>query len=132
MPASQDSLKGRLALYREVTLTVTGRKTGREISIPVWFVMESSDTLYLMPVQGSDTQWYKNVLRNPEVRISARDKEGKFQATPITDPKVVMHVIEAFRSKYGAADVKKYYSKFDVVVRVALSRGSADGSLKTT
>jgi hypothetical protein len=27
-------------------------------------------------------------------------------------------VIEKFREKYGAADVKKYYSKFDVAVLV--------------
>jgi hypothetical protein len=28
----------------------------------------------------------------------------------------VKSVIEKFREKYGAADVKKYYSKFDVAV----------------
>jgi hypothetical protein len=56
-----DSLKDRLSRYREINLTVTGRKSGRAISIPVWFVLED-DKLYLLPVQGSDTQWYKNVL----------------------------------------------------------------------
>ena len=74
-----------------------------------------------MPVQGSDTQWYKNVLHNPTIRISARGEEGEFQATPVTDSKVVESVIEAFRAKYGAEDVKKYYSKFDVAVRIDLS-----------
>jgi hypothetical protein len=28
----------------------------------------------------------------------------------------VSSVIEKFRAKYGAADVKKYYSKFDVAL----------------
>src|SRR5271166_4390075 len=121
MPTVKDSLKDRLARYREITISVIGRKSGREISIPVWFVLEGSGTLYLMPVQGSDTQWYKNVLHNPKIRISARGKEGSFQGIPITEPGAVKHVVEAFRAKYGAADVKKYYSKFDVAVRIDLS-----------
>jgi serine/threonine protein kinase len=32
----------------------------------------------------------------------------------------VQSVIEKFREKYGAKDVKKYYSKLDVAVRVEL------------
>jgi hypothetical protein len=123
MPTVEDSLKDRLARYREITITVMGRKSGRKISIPVWFVLEDN-TLWLMPVQGSDTQWYRNVLQNPKIWIAARGKEGSFQGTPITDPGVVKHVVEAFRTKYGAADVKKYYSKFDVAVRIDLLRTS--------
>jgi deazaflavin-dependent oxidoreductase (nitroreductase family) len=94
---------------------VTGRKSGHTISIPVWFVLED-DKLYLMPVQGSDTQWYKNVLKNASIRIEARDAEAKLKAVPITDAAQVKSVVEKFRAKYGASDVKKYYSKFDVAV----------------
>ena len=88
----------------------------------MWFVPEDSDTLYLLPVQGSDTQWYKNLLQNPKLWISARGKQGAFRAKSIKDPKVVKHVVEAFRAKYGSEDVKRYYSKFDVAVGVSLSR----------
>jgi deazaflavin-dependent oxidoreductase (nitroreductase family) len=122
MPTVKDSLKDRLARYRQITLTVTGRQSGRKISRPVWFVLEGSDTLWLLPVQGSDTQWYKNVLHNRKIRISARGEEGEFQATPLTDAKSVKAVVEAFRAKYGIEDVKKYYAKFDVAVRIDLSR----------
>ena len=115
MPSRSDLLKDHLSRYREIHITVTGRKTGREVSIPVWFVFED-DKLYLVPVQGSDTQWYKNVLRDPKLRVSARHANGEFKATPITDKKQVSSVIEKFRTKYGPADVKKYYSKFDVAV----------------
>jgi len=72
-------------------------------------------------VQGSDTQWYKNVLQNPSIRIDARGVEAKFQATPMTDAKAVKSVIDKFREKYGTEDVKKYYQKFDVAILVALS-----------
>ena len=116
MPTQEhSSLKDRLSRYREINITVTGRKSGRTISIPVWFVLDD-DKLYLLPVKGSDTQWYKNVLKNPSMHIDARGAEGEFKAVPLTDSKQVSSVVEKFRGKYGASDVKKYYSKFDVAV----------------
>jgi deazaflavin-dependent oxidoreductase (nitroreductase family) len=110
-----DALKDRLSRYREINITVTGRKSGRAISIPVWFVLED-DKLYLLPVQGSDTQWYKNVLNKPTIRIAARGAEAEVKVVPVTDATEVSSVVEKFRAKYGINDVKKYYSKFDVAV----------------
>lgn len=119
MPAHSDSLRDRLSRYREINITVTGRKSGKPISNPVWFVLEV-DKLYLLPVQGSDTQWYKNVLKNPAIRIEAGDATAEFQAVPVGDASKVSSVVEKFRKKYGASDVKKYYSKFDVCVLVPM------------
>jgi deazaflavin-dependent oxidoreductase (nitroreductase family) len=119
MPAQHDSLKDRLSRYSEIKISVTGRKSGRSITIPIWFVFDD-DTLYLLPVQGSDTQWYKNVLQNPSIRIDARGAEAQFRATPLTESKAVKAVIEKFREKYGVKDVKKYYSQFDAAVLVEL------------
>ena len=115
MATRNDALKDRLSRYREIRISVTGRKSGRTISIPIWFVSDE-ENLYLLPVEGSDTQWYKNVVNNPLMRIAARDAEGDFKAVPITDARQVSSVVEKFREKYGAKDVKKYYSKFDVAV----------------
>ena len=115
MPKRNNSLKDRLARSREISISVTGRKSGRTISIPIWFVLED-DTLYLLPVQGSDTQWYKNVLNNPLIRVDAGGTQVELRAVPITDAEQVASVIEKFRKKYGANDVKKYYSKFDVAM----------------
>ena len=98
-----------------------GRKTGKSISIPVWFVLEG-DKLCLLPVHGSDTQWYKNVLKKPAIRIDARGAEAEFRAKPITESKTVKSVIEKFREKYGAADVRRYYPKLDVAVVATLPR----------
>jgi deazaflavin-dependent oxidoreductase (nitroreductase family) len=120
VPRSTNDLEERLIRYRQIKISVIGRKSGKTISIPVWFVLEG-DKLYLVPVQGSDTQWYKNVLQNPSIRIDARGVEGEFRAVPVTSTKAVKSVVEKFREKYGAKDVKKYYSKFDVAVVVALS-----------
>ena len=120
MSNPKDDLKECLARYRQIKLSVIGRKSGQTISIPVWFVLEG-DTLYLLPVQGSDTQWYQNVLKNPSIRIDARGAQAKLGAQPITESKMVKSVIEKFREKYGAGDVKKYYSKFDVAVMAPLN-----------
>jgi hypothetical protein len=81
MPTAPEDLKRRLARYNEIEITVIGRKSGKPITNPVWFVLEG-DTLYLLPLQGSDTQWYKNVLqkrasheRNPCARVNDRRAE---------------------------------------------------------
>ena len=112
-------LKDRLATSSEIEISVVGRQTGRRIKVPVWFVLEG-DTLYLLPVKGSDTQWYKNLLQHRRIWISAADVVGEFDATPVTDPKIVASVVKKFRDKYGASEVKKYYSKFDVAVVVKI------------
>ena len=114
-PTQNDALKDRLSRSREITITVTGRKSGRAISIPVWFVWED-EKLYLLPVHGSDTQWYKNVLNNPTIRVGARGAEAEVKVVLVTEATQVSSVIEKFRAKYGTGDVKKYYSKFDVAV----------------
>jgi deazaflavin-dependent oxidoreductase (nitroreductase family) len=120
MPTQNESLRDRLSRYNEITITVTGRKSGRAISNPVWFAFEEGK-LYLLPVRGSDTQWYKNMLKNPKLRIDARGAEAELQAVPVTDAKQVSSVAEKFRDKYGAGDVKKYYAKFDVAVVAEMS-----------
>jgi len=114
-PANKKSLRDRLTRYRQIKLSVVGRKTGRMISRPVWFVLEG-DKLYLLPVSGSDTQWYQNVLNDPSIRVDARGVRAAFRAMPIRQRKSVNAVVKKFRGKYGAKDVKKYYSKFNVAV----------------
>lgn len=119
MATAKETLKDRLARYREIKITVIGRKSGKRISIPVWFVLEG-DNLHLLPVSGSESQWYKNVRKNPSITINARGVEAEFQGVPVTGAKAVKSVVEQFREKYGAGDVKKYYSGFDVAVLVKL------------
>ena len=51
---------------------------------------------------------------HPSIRIDARGVGAELRVQPVTESKMVKPVIEKFREKYGAGDVKKYYSKFDV------------------
>lgn len=121
MPVRNTTLKDQLSNVNEIEITVTGRKSGRKITLPIWFVSENG-TLYLLPVNGSDTQWYKNVLKTPAMRIKARSAEDEVTITPVSEAQQVSAVVEKFRAKYGAADVKKYYSKFNVAIIAQLPR----------
>ena len=120
MPRQPESLKERLAQARRIEISVIGRKTGRKRSYPVWHVVQGS-RLYLLPVRGSDTQWYRNLLRNPALGIAARGLKAKLRAAPITRSAGVASVIRKFGRKYKAHVVRKLYSKFDVAVRVHLA-----------
>ena len=119
MPAQSD-VKQQLSRSSEITISVTGRKSGRTISNPIWFVFEGN-TFYLLPVKGSDTQWYKNVLKNSVMRVESGGAEAEVKATSVTEANQVSSIVEKFRKKYGPGDVKKYYSKFDVGVIAQLS-----------
>ncbi len=104
----------------ELQLSVRGRKSGREIPRPVWFVLKEKELL-LLPVKGSSTQWYKNILKDPWAKISSAGQTYTGKTQPITSKKDVSEVVELFRKKHGAGEVKKYYPKPDVAARLPLT-----------
>jgi deazaflavin-dependent oxidoreductase (nitroreductase family) len=103
----------------EVEITTTGRVTGRQISAPVWFVRRGQ-TLYLVPGDGTDSQWYKNVLKTPAIRLAARGAVYSASATPITDPGAFAQVLGYFEAKYGRQSVHAYYPNPNVALEVPL------------
>ena len=116
---SKADLHQRLNRVYEITLSVKGRKSGRNIPRPVWFVHETN-TLYLLPVQGSDTNWYKNMLVDSKLKISVNGAEISARGKRITDNNRIDDIVKKFKSKYGEGDVKKYYTNFDVAVEFKL------------
>ena len=103
----------------EVNLTVTGRKSGRESTRPIWFV-EEGDRLLLLPVSGTGSNWYRNVLKTPEVRLAADGQELRTSVRPIEERAQVADVVEKFRAKYGNDQVEQYYPDQDAAVEVPL------------
>jgi deazaflavin-dependent oxidoreductase (nitroreductase family) len=101
----------------EVQLTVKGRRSGRSITTPVWFVLED-EMMFLLPMYGFKTQWYRNLQADPEISIAAKKRKLSAIAKPILDKAKIADVVNRFRSKHGEDEVKKYYVKFDVVVAV--------------
>ncbi|GBC71281.1 hypothetical protein HRbin02_01061 [Candidatus Calditenuaceae archaeon HR02] len=114
--AAEEFLKA-LRYTHELNITTVGRRSGKRISLPVWFVNEDRK-VYLLPVKGSDTNWYRNVLANPSMELAAGDKRLTVVARPLSDKKSVEKVVELFKRKYGESSIKRYYSKLDVCIEI--------------
>jgi deazaflavin-dependent oxidoreductase (nitroreductase family) len=94
----------------EIEITVTGRTSGRTHSYPIWFALDGNK-LYLIPVKGSDTGWYKNLRKRPSIRLATRGgKALTASARLITDETQLDKIQEKFRDKYGR-NMKSYYPK---------------------
>lgn len=105
---------------REVQITVSGRTSGRQITIPVWFVQDA-DRLFLLPVRGPDADWYRNLVKNHTIRLAVDEAEHTTRVSPITEPARVGDVVNRFRAKYGSRDVEAYYARPEVAVEVPLT-----------
>ena len=105
---------------QEIQLVVKGRKTGRETSRPVWFVLQR-DELFLLPVTGAKTQWFRNILQNPQVKITVGGKTVSGRLDLIREKNRVGEVVNLFRSKYGERDIKKYYTRLEVAAALKVT-----------
>jgi len=103
----------------EIELTVIGRKSGKHIPRPVWFVVKGKEVLFL-PVTGTDSQWYKNILRDPSVKLRVEQQTFGGKLRPITSKDKITKVIDLFKEKYGAPDVKRYYPKTNAAASLEL------------
>jgi deazaflavin-dependent oxidoreductase (nitroreductase family) len=108
-------LEGR----RELTISTRGRRSGKTHSLPVWFVLEG-DTVHLLPVSGSDTNWYRNILSTAEITLTVDGQSLSVEPRPITQASLVEQTVARFRAKYGAGEIDRWYSKLDVAVEIPL------------
>ncbi len=120
-------MKKSLERRRQVSITVKGRKTGRRVVLPVWFVVDGG-SIWLLPVYGSRTQWYRNVQANATITVQAGSVRRRVEASPVTDRRVVRKVIRLFREKYTPEEIKRWYSGLDVAVEAPLERGESQNS----
>ena len=67
---------------------------------------------------GGDAGYRSDMTRFPDQHFSAAVLCNSADTSPTS---LVRKVADMFRAKYGAGEVKKYYSKFDVAVRIPLS-----------
>jgi hypothetical protein len=99
----------------EVELTV--KRSGKLTTRPVWFVVDRA-TVYLLPMYGTDTKWYKYATANPEIELSVKGKKVHAEARPVLDAQKMSDVIGLFRSKYG--ELNRYYRKLDAAIAVTI------------
>lgn len=119
-----EAIQDALRKTKQIDVTVTGRVSGRQISNPVWFVQDDGK-VYLLPVRGSHTDWFKNVRAIPDLRLTADRATVTAPATPITDTGRVREVIGKFQEKYGADQIRAYYDTLDVAVEASLPESAS-------
>lgn len=91
----------------EIVLVTRGRRSGRPHDATVWCAYEDGG-LWLRT--DHDTDWYRNLQRDPHCRIRAGTTEVAAVNEPIADEAAALrHVVDLFRAKYGAEWVSDWY-----------------------
>lgn len=103
--------------HDQITIAVEGRRSGRTLINPVWFVLHEG-SLWLLPVRGSRTEWYRNLLASPRIKIKTGREEFNALARTVDAPKTVKSVVEWFKEKYTSGEIARYYTGLDVAVEV--------------
>ena len=112
-------MRDALRKGEEIQLIVKGRITGKETSRPVWFVLRDNHIL-LLPVTGSRSQWFKNTVKNPQVKITIEGEAYTGETQPLMDKRDIQEVVDLFKKKYGEGDIKRYYPRLDAASRLSL------------
>jgi deazaflavin-dependent oxidoreductase (nitroreductase family) len=103
----EPALERALAEAEEVVLVTRGRRTGRPRETTVWCAYEDG-ALWLRGDHDSD--WYRNLERDPACRIRVGKTEVSAVRDLITDEAAALRkVVELFRAKYGVEWVSDWY-----------------------
>lgn len=80
---------------RFLLLTTTGRKTGQPRYTPLEFVHNPQDDTYrVSPGWGGNTDWYKNVRKNPHVNVQVGRRKFDAVAQPASDEEAAVFLMK--------------------------------------
>jgi deazaflavin-dependent oxidoreductase (nitroreductase family) len=85
-----------------VELTTTGRKSGKDHSKPVWFVVENGKIIVQAGKDGK-TDWYRNMAKTPTAIVRQGGYRFRVRAVMVDDPARIEAVHELFVGKYTTA-----------------------------
>lgn len=80
-------------------LTTTGRVTGKLHEIEIWFVIHYT-TLHLLAGGKHESDWVKNLIKNPSVTVRIAKHTFAGKARIVTDEKEEMRARTALAEKY--------------------------------
>jgi deazaflavin-dependent oxidoreductase (nitroreductase family) len=87
------------ALTENCHLTTTGRRTGNQHEVEIWFGV-IGDTLYLISGNGVRSDWYRNALATPAVAVRIDEELFTGVAREVTDTDERRAVGELMGAKY--------------------------------
>ena len=80
---------GRLVLL----LTTTGRKSGKPRVTPLQYEEIDGD-IYIASARGTKSDWFRNIVANPKVKVRVKSRQFEGEGEPITDPKHIADFLE--------------------------------------
>lgn len=98
----------RIARASTIELTTIGRKTGKEHTKPIWFVV-SDGKIVVQAGKDGKTDWYQNLLKTPAAAVRQNDYTFRARAAPITDPARVESIHTLFLEKYTSAWLLSFF-----------------------
>jgi len=113
-------LLDKLRQSNEVEITVTGRKSKKRFTTPVWFILQDDKKVILVPTKGSHNNWFKNLGRNSQIELGVGGTSASLRATLARDQVEVDKILDKFRTKYGSMWSESYYTVRDAYVEVPL------------
>ena len=90
-------------------LTTKGRVTGKPHEIEIWFGL-NDHTLYLLSEGRERSDWVKNLLKDPAVKIRIAKKKYKGTARLVTDEQEEMMARKMLATKYEQWRVGRSFS----------------------
>ena len=94
-----DKLINRLTQEHYCYLTTTGRVSGNPHEIEIWFGIKDQ-TLYLLSEGRDKSDWVKNLLKNPVVKLRILNKHFNATARLVTDEQDEMMARKMLATKY--------------------------------
>jgi deazaflavin-dependent oxidoreductase (nitroreductase family) len=83
-----------------MVLNTRGRATDRERRTPLWYVRDG-DTIYCFSGWGSSSDWFKNLVANPEALIQVGNKSWPTRGVFIQELPELERLLHRFSDKYG-------------------------------
>jgi deazaflavin-dependent oxidoreductase (nitroreductase family) len=78
-----------------MVITTTGRKSGKKFTIPIGFAPDGRDLLAFN--LGGGSNWYKNLLANPQVRLEVMGEKFEAHAEALNTPEQRHTAIEVYK-----------------------------------
>ena len=104
-------LLDRIAKEEYCYLTTTGRVSGKPHEIEIWFGLKDR-TLYLLSEAREKSDWVKNLLKNPAVKIRLAKKKFNGTARLVTDEQEEMLARKMLATKYQQWRVGQKFSQW--------------------
>jgi deazaflavin-dependent oxidoreductase (nitroreductase family) len=104
-------------------LTTTGRRSGREHMIEIWFALDNT-TLYMLSGGREQSDWVKNTRKTPEVHIRIGSHHFTDQARDVRDSEEDALARRIVYDKYSVSETDlENWAATSLPIAVDLSQG---------